>query len=242
MVKRILIVEDNEIHRQALFKIIKELYSDIQIYYAKDAENGLCMALEHHIQLFIIDIILNAKNLADISGLNLAEEIRGINKYRFTPIIFITSLEDPKLYSYSRLHCFAYIEKPFNVNYVKESVLKALEFPHREEDDRYIYFRKNRIIYSVYIKDIIYIYSSRRKLKLFCMNDEVEIPYKTCQEILRDLDSCSFIQCSRYCIINKNYIEQVDYINRFVKLRYVDSLIEIGIIIKNDFKRKLGDF
>lgn len=241
MEKRVLIVEDNEVHRQALCKIIKELYSDIHVHYAPDASTGFCIALEHHIQLFIIDIILNAKNPADVSGLNLAKEIRGIDKYRFTPFIFITSLEDPKLYSYSQLHCFAYIEKPFNVTYVKESISKALEFPEREEDDRYLYFRKDGIIYSVYIKDIIYIYSSRRKIKVFCMNDEIEIPYKTCQEMLHELDSSSFIQCSRNCIVNRNFIEHVDYINRFIKLKYIDSLIEIGIVMKNNFKRKLED-
>ena len=149
------------------------------------------------------------------------------------------SLEDPKLYSYSQLHCYGYIEKPFSVAQVKDIILGALEFPVKEDDDRYVYFRKDGIVYSVYIKEIIYIESSRRKITIHCVNDELEIPYRTCGEILQELDSKSFVQCSRYCIVNKKYIKQIDYTNRFIKLRNVDAPIEIGIIVKKSFKQSV---
>lgn len=186
-----------------------------------------------------IDIILNTKKPGDVSGLDFAREIRGISKYKFTPLVFITSLEDPKLYSYSQLHCYGYIEKPFSVAQVKDIILGALEFPVKEDDDRYVYFRKDGIVYSVYIKEIIYIESSRRKITIHCVNDELEIPYRTCGEILQELDSKSFVQCSRYCIVNKKYIKQIDYTNRFIKLRNVDAPIEIGIIVKKSFKQSV---
>lgn len=241
MPQKILIIEDNKAHMQALNEIIQNLHRDIQVYCAYDVKTAYQLALENHIHLFLIDIILNTQKSGDVSGLSFAKEIRGITKYKFTPLVFITSLEDPKLYSYSQLHCFGYIEKPFSVAQVRDTILGALEYPVKEDDDRYVYFRKEGIVYSKYIKDIIYIESSRRKIKIYCTNDELEIPYKTCEEILQELDSESFIQCSRYCIINRKYIEQIDYTNRFIKLKHIDKPVEIGIIMRKAFRKRLED-
>lgn len=239
MQRNILIVEDNEAHMNALQTIIKDLHRDVQVYYANNKEEAYQLALEYHIHLFLVDIILDAQKPGDVSGLNFANEIRGIIKYRFTPLVFITSLEDPKLYSYSQLHCLGYIEKPFSVAQVRDTILNALEFPIKDDDDRYVYFRKDGIVYSVYIRDIIYIQSTRRKVKIFCVHDELEIPYKTREEMLNELNSGSFVACSRYCIVNKKYIEQIDYANRYIKLKYVDNPVEIGIVMRKVFRENM---
>lgn len=141
MQRNILVVEDNEVHMNALHIIIKDLHRDVKVYYANSLEKAFQLVLEHHIHLFLIDIILNTQKPGDVSGLNFAKEIREIIKYKFTPLVFITSLEDPKLYSYSQLHCLGYIEKPFNVTQVRNTILNALEFPIKEDDDRYVYFQ-----------------------------------------------------------------------------------------------------
>ena len=241
MQRNILIVEDNEAHRNALLVIIQDLHRDVKVYCAASMEEAYQLALKYNIHLFLVDIILNVQKPGDVSGLKFAEEIRGIVKYKFIPLIFITSLEDPKLYSYSQLNCLGYIEKPFSVAQVRDTILNALEFPIKEEDDRYVYFRKDGIVYSVYIRDIIYIQSSRRMIKIYCVNDELEIPYKTCKEILQELNSESFVECSRYSIVNKKYIEQIGYANRYIKLRNIDKPVEIGVVMKKAFKKKMGE-
>jgi len=239
MIHKLLIVEDNRAHMEALCKIIDDLHKDIQIYQAYDTGTASKIALETHISIFIIDIILDTQQPGDVSGLSFAREIRGISKYKFSPLIFITSLEDPKLHSYSQIHCFDYIEKPFSALRVSETILDALEFPVREPEDKYVYFRKDGIVYSKAIKDIVYIESSRRKIKIYCRNDELEIPNKTCKEILKELDSQLFIQCSRYCIVNRKYIEQIDYGNRYIRLRYLKQPVEIGITMKKAFRNQM---
>jgi len=239
MIQKILIIEDNKIHMNTLKKVIEDLSGDLQVYCASNVKDAYQIALEHYIHLFIVDIILNAKKSGDISGLNFAREIREISKYKFTPLVFITSLEDPKLYSYSILHCFSYIEKPFSVSLVRDAVLHALEFPINENDEKCIYFRKDRVVYSICIKDIIYIEISRRKIMIYCFHDNLEMPYLSCKEMLQKLDSNSFIQCSRFCIVNRKYIEQIDYTNRFIKLRNIKTPVEIGVTMKKAFKYRM---
>lgn len=241
MKRNILIIEDKKVHIEALCKIIDSIDNSIEMFCAYNETEAYKIALEHHIHLFLVDIILNTDKSGDVSGLRFVQEIRNVKKYSFTPVIFITSLEDPKLYSYSQLHCFGYIEKPFRIEQVKECVLKALNFPIVSDDERYVYFRKEGIVYSKRVRDIIYIEISRRKILIHCVNDELEIPYKTSEEIMHELDSDMFIKCSRYAIINKEYIDQIDYANRFVKLKHIDQLVEIGIMVKNKFRKMVED-
>lgn len=241
MPQKILIIEDNKAHMDALCNILEALPNDIVVYCAQDVASAHNIALKQHIHLFLIDIILNSQKPGDVSGLNFAREIRGISKYKFTPLIFITSLEDPKLYSYSQLHCFGYIEKPFSAAQVRDTILDALDFPVKSDNDRYVYFRKEGIVYSKRIRDIIYIESSRRKIIVHCINGTLEIPYMTCEELLKEMDSELFVQCSRYSIVNKKYIDEIDYTNRFIKMHYVDTPIEIGVIMKKAFKSRMDD-
>ncbi len=241
MPRKVLILEDNKANMDALCKILNDLKRDIIIYCAYDLEKAFQISMEHHIHMFLVDIVLDVHNPGDVSGLTFAREIRDISKYKFTPLIFITSLEDPKLYSYSQLHCFGYIEKPFSVAQVRDTILSAFEFPIKEDNDKNVYFRKEGIVYSVCIKDIIYIQCAKRRVRIVCVNDELEVPYRSCEELLKELDSETLVQCSRYNIVNKTHIEKIDYANRFVKMKYVDEPIEIGTIMKAAFKRRMED-
>lgn len=239
MRKNILIVEDKKAHRDAIYKIVTDLSKDIEVYEAEDIQTAYHIAMNEHIHLFLLDIILCPQMQGDTMGLDFAREIRKVKKYRFTPIIFITSLEDPKFYTYSHLHCWRYIEKPFNPKIVKETILEALDVPVEDDKERSVYFRKDGIIYAVRVEDIIYIENKRRRIILHCKDEVLEIPYKTCEEIMKDLDSKQFVQCSRHVIVNKSYITQIDYPNRYLKLRYVDELIDISVSFKNRLKDEL---
>lgn len=239
MKKKILILEDKKSHREVLCKIIEELPENVQVYTAADVKSAWQIAMENTIHLFLTDIILCPENLGDVKGLHFAQEIRGVGRYQFTPLIFITSLQDPKLYTYSQLHCFGFIEKPFDPEVVKNLISQALKFPVVEDSDRYAYFKKDGIVYSKYIKDIIRIENVRRKTIIYCKNDILEIPYKTCDEIFAELDSKLFVRCSRYNIINKAYVERIDYVNRYVKLKHIDEQVEIGIKMRNKFREEM---
>lgn len=237
--RRILVLEDNAIISGYLCQIIKGLHKNVEIYCAANIKDAYNLAMEYQIHLFLVDIILEPANPGDISGLRFVQEIRGVKRYEYIPVIFITSLQDPKMYSYSQLKCFAFIEKPFDEKNVQNNILKALDAPLVSEQERYVYFRKDGITYSMKPEEIYYIDIRRRNLTVYSLNGELEIPYKTCKEILKELGSDAFIQCSRYKIINRRYIEYIDYARRYVKLKNVKECIEIGAVIKNKFKGEM---
>ena len=90
--KTVLIVEDNDISVEVLEKVIKSVDDKTIIKVAPNEDEAYLLAMKNNISLFLIDIILNPLNPGDVSGMNFAYQLRKIEKYRYTPIIFVTAI------------------------------------------------------------------------------------------------------------------------------------------------------
>lgn len=239
--KTVLIVEDNARSMEMLTKLVKDIRTDVVIKSASRREEAEILALNNNIDLFMVDIVLDTSNPGDVSGMEFAERVRAFQKYKYTPIIFITSLEDPELHAYSDIHCYYYVEKPFNVAKVSSVIAEALEFPRCEKEEQHIYLRRDGVLYKKYISEIIYIENSRSGQIIYCTSGNLELSYKSTKTILRELNSERFVQCSRFTIVNQDYIEKIDITNRYIQLRDVEGQIEIGNSFKKNFLKDVVD-
>ncbi len=109
-----------------------------------------------------------------------------------------------------------------------------MEFPAVHNEPQNVFFRKDGILYKKEISEILYIENSRAGQTVYCSNGNLKLPYKPNYKILEELASDKFIQCSRYHIINYDYIDKIDTVNRYILLKGVKTPIEIG----NSFKKK----
>lgn len=237
--KRVLIVEDKKEAREALEQLVCGLQEDIRVFPAGDCGSAYRCAMEHDISLFLVDIILNPGTAGDVSGIRFAENIRQIPGYRFTPLIFITSLEDPELYAYRDLHCYGYISKPYPPEPTAALIRKALSFPEEKRADRIVYFKKDGVLYSRKQGEIVYIRTRLGKMSIRTVRDELDIYYKTCDQILRELDSDAFVKCSRNTIVNRNYIANIDSANQYIELVDGYGRLEIGSVLKRRFLKEV---
>lgn len=142
-------MEDNIAAQEHLTGIIREVDVKNEVYSFADIKDAYQCAMERTIDLFLIDIILDTSHPGDVSGLKFVENIREVEAYRFVPIIFITSLEDSKLYTYEKLHCYRFIEKPFDEEKVKQDVEQCLKFPESRKENKTLFFRKDGINLAV---------------------------------------------------------------------------------------------
>lgn len=239
--KKVLILEDNDMCRSTLETIIKMVDGSVKIYAACDTGEAYKIIMENQIDMFLIDIILDTSIPDDASGLVFAENIRKIDKYKFVPLIFITALEDPQLYAFKELHCYGYLHKPFLEEKIKVLIEKALEYKGPDDGDRNVYFRKNGIFYSKKIKDIVYIESRTGKMLIKTVDDDLEIFHKSINGMLNELNSDSFLKCSRNVIVNKNYIDMIDGTNRYIHLIDNYGTLEIGAVMKKKFLKEIFD-
>lgn len=228
MEKNVLVIDDNEKIRENLRKIIRSISPEIQVFTATTVEAAYKYAAEHTIDVFLVYIILKADVPGDTSGLLFAQQIREMGKYYFSPIIFITSLEDITGVTVRNIHSFDYLEKPFDWEQAKKVVEKALQFSTKRDENRFLYVRKEGIIYSFLLEDIVYVQVSNHIMNIRLSTGSFSVPYKTCKEFLMEADSEKFIQCSRNTVINKEYIKMIDYTNMYLGFRTIDDQIEIG--------------
>lgn len=239
MKRNVLIVEDNKACMDALAEIVKECDSASVIYCTENSSDAYKYAMEERIDLFLVDIMLDSNIKNDVSGITFADRIRQLDRYRFVPLIFLTSLEDYKMSAFKNLHCYEYIEKPFDFEKVRDVIGNALKYPIKDErNNRFIYHRQDGILYSVDTEKIIYIESKKRNLILHLVDEEIEIPYKTCSSMLRGLNTEEFLQCSRNVIVNRKFINYVDETNRYVNMKN-GKVLELGRVCKKNFLQVL---
>ncbi|UYL07370.1 response regulator [Bdellovibrio sp. SKB1291214] len=81
---KILIVDDNPDNIFALSELIKA--DDIELITANKPEQALSLLLDHDFALALLDV-----QMPEMSGFELAQFIRGIQKTRHLPIIFVTA-------------------------------------------------------------------------------------------------------------------------------------------------------
>lgn len=238
--KQILIVEDNKAAMELVCRLLEDIENTV-ILKSQDSEHAYRYAIEYNIDLFIVDIILNTSALADISGLKFIEGIRSIERYKFTPIIVTTSLEDPKFHAYSHLHCFRYFEKPYDKEEFQKAVIEALEYKSVKKTKEFYYYKNDGVLYSVKIKDIVYFQSVSRTTYIHCKNNRVlRAPYKSNKNILLELNSEMFLKCSNNTIVNIEYIKGIDTANRYVMLVENFGFLDIGPRIKKRFLKELS--
>lgn len=237
MIKQILIVEDQEVTLLCLKKIVEDIGEELKVYAFSDLSDAYRCAIETKIDLFIVDIVLNSADLTDTSGLRFIEDMRQIERYAFVPVIFITALEDPKFCAYEKLHCYSYIEKPFNEVRVKKEVRNCLKFPGNLRESRDLYIRKDGVIFAVNSDNIIYVEMVKQKLHIHTVKGEkMTVAYMALHQIREMLDGIEIIQCRRNIIVNAAYIDSVDSRNRLIRLKDNLGSLEIGLTYMQKIK------
>lgn len=233
--KQILIIEDNKRSMEKACSLINTI-DGVFIHKATNSEQAYRYALEYHIDLFIVDIILNTNIPGDVAGTKFVESIRKIDKYAFTPIIFTTSLEDANLYAYAQLHCYKYFEKPYDNEEFIMVVKEALKFKTVKEESRFYNYKKDGVYYAVKIQNIVYFQNNRYNVFIHCADGKViEAPYKSNRLILLELNSNRFLKCNKRTIVNIDYVSNADSINRYIELVGGYGTLELGARLKKSF-------
>lgn len=224
-----MVLEDNPQARNALVQMLYQIDRDIQVYSTDNVETAFSDAMMATMDVFVIDIILNPQIAGDVSGFLFAEKIRLVKKYEFTPVIFITSLQDLNNSAYKLLHAYEYIEKPFDPAAVKKTLLGALNYTTPREGGKVISFRRDGILYTFEASRIIYAEVNHHAMTIHGCDKKLDVPYMTCDRFLKQVDSGDFLKCSRGTIVNRKYIENVDRRNRMIRLRGISEPVYVGM-------------
>lgn len=115
----LLVIDDD----RTVLLLVKKAFadSDLEIHCASDAESGMAALREHKPDVLLLDILL-----PEISGMELAREIRAIDIR--LPVIFITATNDSDTaIEAMKMGAYDYLLKPLDVRQVRALVERALE-------------------------------------------------------------------------------------------------------------------
>jgi len=121
VMKKILIVDDNEVHLVIAENILKENY---EINTAKSGKDAVTLLSKGYVpNLILLDILM-----PDMDGWETYNKIKGISLLRNVSIAFLTSLDGvrEKMYA-SRIGAADLITKPYNGEELKKRIEKILQ-------------------------------------------------------------------------------------------------------------------
>lgn len=207
IVKNILILEDEPAALRYLVKIVEDCSP---LEYCVFGYTGLKEAYEcmkhRTISLFMVDIMLDQKK-CNREGYRFIEEIRKSEEYRHVPVIFVTGLEEPRAQAYKDLHCFGYIQKPYDVNEIHRMVKKCLTYNPVEAKARL--HLKNDGIHVLFDTDqVVYVRITGKNLSVKVHGKPLaQYAYLTMKEIMEQLKSEPMIMCGKGLLVNGKYMD-----------------------------------
>lgn len=238
--RSVLILEDQDSSRQALVRMVEECEQQTIVYDFEDAPSAFQCAMEHKIDLFLLDIILKPDVPNDCSGIRFAEDIRKHKRYAASEIVFITSLAGLEGELLRTVHCFDYLEKPITKQRVQKVVtdaLRRLDGPVQE--DEMAFLRKDRVTYPIPVNEIVYVESRWKTLYVYMQREMVDVPNMSLKKFIKGIRTQQFLFPARGIAVNLRHIEYVDPTNCLVKMRGEDRIINIGARKKNQFFEEL---
>ena len=236
----VLILEDDKASLEALKRILTEYSEDLCVHTASSyREAKKLLDMDWTYRLFLLDVNLNGNAHEDIGGILFARELREQFRYTFTPVVMVTAIGAMEMQAYRELHCYQYIMKPFRPEQVKEVVQKVLEREKHEERPMVV-VKKDGINYQVLCEDICYIEAIPRGICLHMKNENWNVPYVTLKQILQKVPADIFLQCHRMFAVNRRKVEYFDTVNRIVKIKDCEDIVEIGVTYKSEIGRLIS--
>jgi DNA-binding response OmpR family regulator len=128
MTHKILVVEDDK--RIALALTVRLRAAGYDVITAPDAVLAVSMALKHHPDLMVLDILMPGGN-----GFVVAERIQDLEAMLGIPCIFLTASKQPGLREQARrLGAAGFFEKPYDAGALLATIRKTLKAAADDED------------------------------------------------------------------------------------------------------------
>ncbi|WP_373001358.1 EAL domain-containing protein [Sulfurimonas sp.] len=122
----ILYVEDNEEARQFTMEMLKRFFKSITV--AADGEDGLAKFKENEFDMILTDI-----NMPKMNGLEMAKEIKSINKS--IPILILSAHNEENYFISSiQIGIDGYLLKPLEISQFTDTLLKSVEKIHLQKE------------------------------------------------------------------------------------------------------------
>ena len=224
---KIAVCDDEENQVEALTNMIERnlRIKDIEYKIFKFISGEKMISSIWKFDICFLDIKMSKNNL---TGIEIAKKIREVNERVI--IIFITGYEEYVFDAFD-VRAFHYILKPVEEEKLKKIMYSALL--QLEKIDKFIVVKTMKNSTKILFKDIMYIESQQRKLKIHTTYSIFEYYHKL-SDIEMELGKHNFFRCHRSYIVNFRYVNSFD--STFITLKNSEK-VYISKYKINDFSK-----
>lgn len=224
--KKILIVEDMKDQALGLQNILSNYSQDLDIIIASSySEASQIIHEQDDFSLFFLDIQLSENVTSACDGVSLGLEIRDTKRYLHTPIIYVTSYSNRIQDALNKVHCFAFLYKPYSPQDVTNLLDELLSC---QKSVQSLQLKIDTSIYAnVELSQLIYVQAQGHYLLYKTTNGVYTSRQYNMKQLLQELPN-NFIRCHKSYIINKNFILNMDTVNQYVQLKDHKYRIPLG--------------
>lgn len=228
---KILVVEDVQFQAQLLADIISKKLPNATINIVNNYHDAIGLLEKYTYNLFFLDIILS-ENDPSLNGIKIADIIRSMPKYNYTPIIFVTICKDEIAYAVNQIHCHSYISKPFETKEINTAIDNVLNSPAMQNTQMNLK-DNNGVRFSIRSNELLYVYSKGHLLYLTTFNNTYTLSHKPLDYITANLGT-NFVKCHRNYLVNLHNISNYDKTMNTIKI--ADTTIPVGRNYKTFFE------
>lgn len=197
---RLAVCDDDEFvveQVESYIEEIKEISIVYEVYFS--AEEFYSHMFELDFDVYFLDI-----EIAEASGIQLAEKIRQINQYAL--VIFMTSY--PKYVTdVFDVNTFDFLLKPITFEKFKKVIYKVSDYIFVSKANFVFMHNKNQ--YALPYQNIIYIEKIKRKAYIHTNSEHMYECNMTMEEISEQLSTGMFAKINRACIVNLSMVDQI---------------------------------
>ena len=226
-----LIVEDDPVQASSLTLVIRNRFPNIECLTVSSYDAALPLLVEYSFDFFMLDIVLDKEKHR--SGIHLGKHIRSFEKYKTTPIIFITSFPEHMPEAINLIHCYSFLIKPYDDVALCEALRSLLRIIHPSHNEIALH-DVNGILYHLKSDEILYIQVMGHILKIYTANNCFETRDCSLSELCERIPE-GLWQCHKSYAVNPFAVHTLDWTTRSIHIRGLTDLIPIG----RHFQKKL---
>lgn len=232
----ILLLEDNCTELQILYNILKKHWPQFHYTCCQNYNDAQKSILSVQYDIFILDIQLSSASDA-FNGITFARYIRSLPAYRTTPVLFNTGTSDTIQKCVNEVHCYHYLEKPYNEAVLVHAMKELLATLSNTTDNNYLTIKLlNDVTTHVCLSNILLIKANGHYLTFTRPDGGFTSNTYSLSSIAKILPSY-FTRCHRKYIINTNFITSYDKTNLYLHIH--NHIIPVGRTFKKELENHL---
>jgi len=206
---KILIVDDEELARARLLRMLKTLGYE-NILEAQDADEAVALAKEYSFDTVFLDI-----NMPKVSGLELGYEIKYLNPN--ASIVFQTAYEEHALEAFD-IGAVAYLVKPYSIEQLKNALERVKKPKAAAQEELRILSKFGDSYLLLKPEEIHYVKADLSEVMIRTAKGFSYYAQKI-SDLYERLEPFGFVRIHRSYLINTNEIKEIETIEQS-KLRF----------------------